>query len=189
MAKKEQQSSFEIKPSQYNNRIDVEQIKASIVWDLGKSNLSFFGIDSALFWTDPSLVRMLLPLAKEIGPDLFQLLIAYSSSLGTYEDYHAMVSTLGETFKTGFLAWGEAVSTAGWGVFEMPEFNAEVQKATVIIRNSWEIKMQRNLPAEERWGCPFLQGKIIGIFRVMPLTPDAGQMSFAIMTRISHMQN
>jgi len=24
--------------------------------------------------------------------------------------------------------------------------------------------MQRNIPAEERWGCPFLQGKIIGIF-------------------------
>jgi PAS domain S-box-containing protein len=164
MAKKEQQSNFVIKPSQNYNRIDVELKNASIVWDLENGNLSFFGIDAALFWTDPSLVRMLLPLAKEIGPDLFQLLIAYSSSLGTYEDYHAMVSTLGKTFKTGFLAWGEAVSTAGWGVFEMPEFNAETQKATVIIHNSWEIRMQRNLPAGERWGCPFLQGKIIGIF-------------------------
>ena len=164
MTKEEQQSNFVIKPSQYDNRIGLELNNAPIVWDLKNGNLSFFGIDSALFWTDPSLVRMLLPLAKEVGPDLFQLLIAYSSSLGTHEDYHAMVSTLGNTFKTGFLAWGEAVSTAGWGVFEMPEFCTEDKKATVIVHNSWEISMQRNLPAKERWGCPFLQGKIIGIF-------------------------
>ena len=164
MAKEEQQSNFVIKPSQYDNKIDLELNNAPIVWDLKDGNLSFFGIDSALFWTDPSLVRMLLPLAKEIGPDLFQLLIAYSSSLGTDEDYHAMVSTLGNTFKTGFLAWGQAVSTAGWGIFEMPEFNTEDKKATVIVHNSWEISMQRNIPAEKRWGCPFLQGKIIGIF-------------------------
>ena len=164
MAKEEQQSSFVIKPAQSDNRIDLELNNAPIVWDLKNGSLSFFGIDSALFWTDPSLVRMLLPLAKEVGPNLFQLLIAYSSSLGTDEDYHAMVSTLGNTFKTGFLAWGQAVSTAGWGIFEMPEFNTENKKATVIVHNSWEINMQRNLPAEERWGCPFLQGKIIGIF-------------------------
>nr|WP_320192914.1 PAS domain S-box protein [uncultured Desulfobacter sp.] len=164
MTKEERRSNFVFKPFQHDNRIGVELKNAPIVWDLENGNLSFFGIDSALFWTDPSLVRMLSPLAKEIGLDLFQLLIAYSSSFGTYEDYHAMVSTLGKTFKAGFLAWGEAVSTAGWGIFEMPEFNAKTQQATVIIHNSWEIRMQRNLPAEERWGCPFLQGKIIGIF-------------------------
>ncbi len=164
MAKEEQQSNFVIRPSQYDNRIDLELNKTPIVWDLKNGNLSFFGMDSALFWTDPSLVRMLSPLAKEIGPDLFRLLIAYSSSLGTGEDYHAMISTLGNTFETGFLAWGQAVSTAGWGIFELPEFNNEDKKATVIVHNSWEISMQRNLPVEERWGCPFLQGKIIGIF-------------------------
>ena len=38
-----------------------------------------------------------------------------------------------------FLAWGKAVSTAGWGVFEMPEFNVDDKKATVIIHNSYNF--------------------------------------------------
>ncbi|MCP4671390.1 MAG: hypothetical protein GY857_08780 [Desulfobacula sp.] len=153
-----------IKSSQNDEKFAIELNKVPIVWDLNNSNLSFFGIDSALFWTDPSLIRMLLPLAEEVGKDLFRLLVAYSSSLGTEEDYHSMISTLGNDFKEGFLAWGKAVSTAGWGVFEMPEFNPDDNEATVIVYNSWEISMQRNLPSEKRWGCPFLQGKIIGIF-------------------------
>lgn len=152
------------KQSQKENKFEIELHQVPIVWDLDNSNLSFFGIDSALFWTDPSLVHMLAPLAEEIGNELFRLLIAYSSSLGTKEDYHSMASTLGDNFEEGFLAWGKAVSTAGWGTFEMPEFNLDDHQATVIVKNPWEISMQRNLPSEKRWGSPFLQGKIIGIF-------------------------
>ncbi len=143
-------------------RIELHQVP--IVWDLDKGNLSFFGMDSSIFWTDPSLMHMLTPLAEEIGNELFRLLVAYSSSLGTKEDYHAMISTLGDSFDEGFLAWGKAVSTAGWGTFEMPEYDPNEQQATVIVYNPWEISMQRNLPSEKRWGAPFLQGKIIGIF-------------------------
>ena len=147
-----------------DDSFELELQHAPIVWDLEGGNLTFFGIDSALFWTDPSLVRMFSPLVEEIGIDLFRLLVAHSSSLGTEEDYHAMVSTMGEDFADGFLAWGRAVSAAGWGAFEMPEYDPDGRKATVIIRNPWEISMQRSLPPEKRWGCPFLQGKIIGIF-------------------------
>jgi hypothetical protein len=152
------------KPSPKDSRFAIELHKAPIIWDLENGNLSFFGLDSALFWTNPSLVHMLAPLAKEIGNELFRLLIAYSSSLGSEEDYHTMVSTLGDSFKEGFLAWGKAVSTAGWGSFEIPEYNPDTQEASVVVHNSWEIRMQRNLSPEKRWGSPFLQGKIIGIF-------------------------
>ena len=137
---------------------------ANINWDLNKGNLSFFGIDSALFWTDPSLMYMLAPLAEEVGVDLFRLLVAYSSSLGTKEDYHTMISTLGDTFEKGFLSWGQAVSSAGWGTFEMPDYKLADKQATVIVHNSWEVSAQRNLPNKKRWGAPFIQGKIIGIF-------------------------
>jgi hypothetical protein len=153
-----------ISPSQTDKKILVELNRVPIAWDLENSILSFFGIDAALFWTDPSLVRMLSPLVEEVGIDLFRLLVAYSSSLGTKEDYHSMISTLGDNFEEGFLAWGKAVSAAGWGTFEMPEYNPDDKQATIIIHNSWEISMQRNLPLEKRWGSPFLQGKIIGIF-------------------------
>ena len=151
-------------PTHKSGKFEVELHRVPIVWDLDCGNVSFFGIDSALFWTDPSLVRMLLPLVGEVGKDLFRLLVAHSSSIGTEEDYHAMISTLGNHFEEGFLAWGQGVSSAGWGTFEMPTYNQADKRATVIVRNTWEISMQRNLPPEERWGAPFLQGKIIGIF-------------------------
>ena len=62
------------------------------------------------------------------------------------------------------MAWGNAVSAAGWGHFERPLVR-EDNTATVVIHNPWEMRMQQSLREQERWGCPFLQGKIIGIFR------------------------
>ncbi len=164
MVNQEQSPDSIQRPSKKDRKFEVELHKVPIRWDLENGTLSFFGIDSALFWTDPSLVNMLAPIAEEVGNDLFRLLVAHSSSLGTKEDYHAMISTLGDSFEEGFLAWGRAVSGAGWGSFEMPEYNLNKKQATVIVHNSWEISAQRHLPPEKRWGSPFLQGKIIGIF-------------------------
>jgi len=159
-----QNSNPKVNPSMPDTIVEIELNKAPIVWDLENGNFSFFGLDTAFFWTNPSLLRMLSPLVEEVGNDLFRLLLAHSSSLGTEEDYHAMVSALGSNFKEGFLAWGKAVSTAGWGVFEMPEYNPDNQQACVIIYNPWEMSMQKDLTPEKRWGCPFIQGKVIGIF-------------------------
>lgn len=153
-----------LKLSSQDKEYQVDINNMPIRWDLEKGNLSFFGMDSALFWTDPSIVNMLTPMAEEIGKELFRLLIAFSSSLGTEEDSHAMISSLADNFKDGFLAWGQGVSAAGWGTFELVKYNPADKQAIVIVRNPWEISVQRNLPAEKRWGTPFLQGKLIGIF-------------------------
>ena len=143
-----------------NTEININGI--DIKWDLEKGSFTFFGIPSVLFWITPSLMTMLLPLADEVGHSLFRLLIAESASDGTEEDYHAMVTVLGDTFEEGFLKWGTAVSSAGWGTFELPHFDLAAKKARVRVSNTWELTMQKDLP--ERWGCPFIQGKIIGIF-------------------------
>ncbi|MDM8560090.1 adenylate/guanylate cyclase domain-containing protein [Candidatus Parabeggiatoa sp. HSG14] len=143
----------------------IELNKVPISWNLSEGSLSFFGLSSTLFWNDPSLLKMLQPLAKEVGYDMFRLMVAYSSSHGTDEDYYAMINTLENNFVEGFLAWGNAVSTAGWGHFEVLEFDYERKIAKVLIKNPWELNMQHSLEKEaEQWGCPFLQGKIIGIF-------------------------
>jgi len=135
-----------------------------IAWELEKGTLSFLGISSTLFWNDPSLINMFKPLVKEIGKEMFCLQVAYSSSLGTDTDYNAMVTQLGDTFEEGFLNWGKAVSGAGWGTFEVSCIDFKANKAKVIVSNPWELQMQKNLDQSELWGCPFLQGKIIGIF-------------------------
>lgn len=164
MINQEKNTHPQITPSANDKAFEIALHRVPIEWDLDGGCLTFFGLDSALFWTNPSLVHMFSPLAEEIGIDLFRLLVAHSSSLGTREDFHAMVSTLGDNFLDGFLAWGKAVSTAGWGAFDVPEYDLERRRATVRVRNPWEISMQRSLDPGKRWGCPFLQGKIIGIF-------------------------
>ena len=133
-------------------------------WSSSPNGLAFFGIPSILLWLDPSLKKLLLPFVKQCGTELFQLLIARSSSFGTDADYQAMVTTMGSTFAEGFLKWGDAVSTIGWGTFYLDEFDPERQHAVVRIENAWERVLQKDLPSDERWGCPFLQGKIIGLF-------------------------
>jgi rsbT co-antagonist protein RsbR len=130
--------------------------------DLDQGSYSFFGLPAVSFWLNPSLYRMLAPLVKETGSELARLLIAYESSRGTEEDYKAMVTQLGPTFSEGFLAWGRAVGVAGWGRFELPQFDPQHKRATVRVSNAWELKAQAGM--DQQWGCPFLQGKLIGIF-------------------------
>jgi rsbT co-antagonist protein RsbR len=141
-------------------RITVNQ--APFEWELDRGALSFFGIPSVLFWLNPSLLRMLTPLVHEAGVPLARLLIAWESSQGTEEDYHAMVTQLASSFVPGFLAWGKAVGAAGWGSFSVPLFDPANHRAIVKVTHAWELKMQAG--SGELWGCPFLQGKIIGIF-------------------------
>ncbi|MCB9718026.1 MAG: hypothetical protein H6712_29520 [Myxococcales bacterium] len=147
-----------------SGRYELELNRVPLVFDLDRGSLSVFGLSSAMFWTEPSLLRLLQPLAEEAGPELFRMLVAHSSSHGTDEDYHNMVGTLGETFVEGFMAWGAAASVAGWGRVSLPGFDPAAGRATVVIDNPWELEMQRGLEPEASWGCPFLMGKIIGIF-------------------------
>ena len=130
-------------------------------WDLTTGSLKCFGIESALFWKYPSLSFLFQPLVKEIGVDLYRLIVASSSSEGTDEDYEAMAK---DDFKQGFEDWGVIVSTAGWGKFHLLEYEPDNCHAVVRIDNPWELWLQTDLLEDERWGCPFLQGKIIGIF-------------------------
>lgn len=133
-----------------------------ITWQPDKGCFSFFNTPSALFWINPSLLTMLQPLAEEVGHKLFCLQVASSASLGTEEDYQSMVTVLGDNFEDGFHKWGAAVSAAGWGTFEILAINHQQKTARVRVTNTWELLMQKDLA--NKWGCPFIQGKIIGIF-------------------------
>ncbi|AUX44562.1 anti-sigma factor antagonist [Sorangium cellulosum] len=141
-------------------RLTVQDVP--VEWRLEDGDLRFGGLSSALFWTNPSLFHMLSPLVDEVGVDLFRLLVARSSSLGTDEDYQGLVARSGATLEQGFHAWGRAISAAGWGAFELPAFDRAACTATVRIRNPWELRMQGD--GRLSWGCPFLQGKVIGLF-------------------------
>ncbi len=134
-----------------------------ILWDTSRGTMESIGRRLVALWLDPSLLSVLKPLRDELGTELFQLLVADSASHGAEADYESMVTVFADTFEEGFLAWGKAVGVVGWGRFELPFMDTEAGKATVIIRDPWELAMQERV--EESWGCPVLRGKMIGIFR------------------------
>ena len=134
-----------------------------VLWDTERGKMASVGRDLVALWLDPSLLHILAPLRDELSTELFQLLVAHSSSQGTKADYETMVSVFADNFVDGFLAWGRAVGVVGWGRFEVPEFDVASGSARVLVRSPWELVMQRSL--DNPWGCPFLRGKLIGIFR------------------------
>jgi len=144
-----------------NTEYKIEVSNVPVHWHLENGTVDFLGHPSAFFWINPSLMRMLLPLAEEIGFELYRLLVAYSSSKGTKEDYDAIMTMKKDNFADGFLAWGNLVSVAGWGVFKIPVFDINRKIAVVSVQNPWELIMQKDL--KHKFGCPFLLGKIIGI--------------------------
>ncbi|HEY0138122.1 MAG TPA: hypothetical protein VGB85_28745, partial [Nannocystis sp.] len=135
---------------------------ASLTWDLSRGTLNFLGLPSALLWLDPSLRRLIEPLVHEVGAPLYRLLTAHHASLGTDAD-HATIMAAGD-FETGFRGWASAVAVAGWGRFTLLAYDPKTPRARVRVDSPWELELQRSLPPERRWGCPFAQGKLIGLF-------------------------
>lgn len=133
-----------------------------IAWNDQNRGFTFFGIDSVIYWNNPSLVSILTPLRNELGSELYSLLISYASSKGTYEDYHSLVTTLGQSFEEGFINWGKAVSGAGWGTFSILSLNWEKKEAIIQIDDPWEMKIFKSEHPQD--SAPFLKGKISGIF-------------------------
>lgn len=152
-------SESSLSPNAAQQGISVNDVPFE--WDLERGSLKCFGIESAVFWKDPSLLFMFRPLVEEAGIDLFRLIVASSSSEGAEEDYKAITQ---KDFKTGFAEWAALVSTAGWGRFHLIEYEPGGCHAVIRVDNPWELALQLELPEDKRWGCPFLQGKIIGIF-------------------------
>lgn len=145
-----------------SNRRVVRVSDVTLAWEEARGTFTFFGIPSVSFWLDPSLRNLLLPLARELGRERYRRLVIEHARLGTAEDFHAMVTELGTDFRTGFLAWGRSVGIAGWGAFELPVLDVAAGRATVVVRDPWELRL--DTARQDDYGCPFILGKLEGIF-------------------------
>lgn len=144
--------------------VDIVVNETPITWDTDAGKMEFFGVPAVTLRLNPSLLRILEPLRQEVGNDLYYLLVAQHASLGTRQDYYQIVNELGTTFEKGFLAWGDVVAAAGWGSFKLLSFNPDAKTAVVRIHNPWELGLVEESSATLTKLCPFLMGKITGIF-------------------------
>jgi rsbT co-antagonist protein RsbR len=146
-----------------SERYSIAPAEIPLEWDVDEARFSFLGRPSIALWDYPSLFHLLAPLVEELGSDLFRLTVARSSSIGTEEDYHAMVTVLGSTFEEGFKGWCRAALVAGWGIFTLEAFDRAAGTARVRAINPFELRAQKE--GGRSWGCPYLMGKFIGVFR------------------------
>ncbi|MFK7964005.1 MAG: nitrogen regulation protein NR(II) [Burkholderiaceae bacterium] len=131
-------------------------------WDLSRGSLRHCGMPVVALWVEHSVGSMLRPLRNEIGPALSDLLIASSRREGAETDFKAIASHHGQTFEEGFAGWSKAVASAGWGVFTLLEFDRGARAARVRVNQPWELELKVGVPAS----CPFIQGKLIGLFSI-----------------------
>lgn len=133
-------------------------------WDFEKGYFQCFGAEQIIISTDPDLKGMLAPIADEMGIDLFRLIVANSSIRSTNKDYKEIATSSSKSFKEGFSTWCQAAALTGWGSVQLTEYEPENCHAIIVIDNPWELRLQQSLPKYKHWGCPFLLGKMIGIF-------------------------
>ncbi|EYF01386.1 RsbR, positive regulator of sigma-B [Chondromyces apiculatus DSM 436] len=145
----------------------MEFNETTLTWDPESGLLGYHGRRSTMFWLDPSLSQLLAPLAEELGVPLFRLTVAYHASLGAKDDHRLSIADGGgASFAEVLETWGHSVEVCGWGRFELEWFDEETGRASVRVHNPWELAVQAS--AKERWGCPFLFGKLVGLYsRVM----------------------
>lgn len=134
----------------------------AISWDRARGTLTVLEQPAVTFWLDPSLRHLLGPLIAEVGAPLYRLLIAYQGSLGAEADYRYM--TIAGDLDSGFRLWSDAVATSGWGRYTLESFSPGDARARVRGVAPWELRLQRERAPADRWGCPFVQGKLIGLF-------------------------
>ncbi|MBX2808960.1 MAG: EAL domain-containing protein [Cellvibrionaceae bacterium] len=140
-------------------------ISGSIIhWHPNKGLLSVDGSTSSLFKIESSLTQIMAPIAKEIGTDLFRLLIAQAASGGGAATPRATTTTL-DGFVEHFTHWSDNATKSGWGKFEILTFDPANTQAIIQVDNPWELEAQRHFDENERWGCPFILGKIIDLFK------------------------
>lgn len=105
-------------------------------WGTDTGKMQILGVDASIFWLAPSLSFMFAPILEEIGIDLFRLIVANSSSLGTQEDYESIKSQ-GDIFTEGFAVWTNLVVVASWGKFKFLEFDIDNTHTIIQINNPW----------------------------------------------------
>lgn len=164
----------------------IEIGQKRITWDLSEGQLMSAGSLAVILWLNPSLRQILKPLVEELGVPLFRLLIAYHSNLGAELDYRAVVGNY-ESLELGFQAWSNTVVSSGWGKIELKSCEPQAQCAWVDVLNPWELQMQGDM--QEIWGCPFMLGKIIGIFSLAFGVPCwADELNASIHGSTSHVE-
>ncbi len=104
-------------------------------------------------------------LARETGPELFSRAVAASVSEDGELDHEWILQLGQQNFVAGLQKWAQEGTNAGWWrSLELESVDYSAPRASLKVSGPWELLLQEGQPDTGRWGCPFLRGKLSGIF-------------------------
>ncbi|MFC7373533.1 STAS domain-containing protein [Fictibacillus iocasae] len=129
-------------------------------WDLEEGSFTYQGSDAVLFWIE-SAMKTLFDTIEEISGDDAASVVMETTG-------HRQGEIVGDFFNQLNFSIEDAVKTipplyasAGWGIVQFEEVDVAASRATVLLKNSWEYKINK-IQGKSTHGS-FLPGHFAGL--------------------------
>jgi signal transduction histidine kinase len=146
-----------LQQGEFKDSILVNGIEVS--WDTEKGQCFFRGLPVAMMWVDTTLANVMSGVAAMVGPERFNLALQAEGRKSVESDW--MLISAHANFDEGFNALNLNAAIAGWGDWQLINYDLEKQHCVFRAYNNWEGLFQRALGV--CWGSGMLAGKFSGI--------------------------
>lgn len=141
----------------YNTNILVNGIEVS--WQIEKGQCYFRGLPVAMMWVDTTLAGVMSGVAAMVGPQRFALALQAEGRKSVESDWLLFADHA--DFCKGFETLHLNAAIAGWGDWQLIDYDKQHQRCVFRAYNNWEGLYQRSLGV--CWGSGLLAGKLSGI--------------------------
>ncbi|MBL1264234.1 EAL domain-containing protein [Methylomicrobium sp. RS1] len=146
-----------LQKGEFGNIINVNGIEIS--WDMQEGLCNFRGIPVALMWVDSTLAGLMAGVASMVGAERFNLALQAEGRKSVDSDW-LLISSYPD-FKEGFAQLNLNAKVAGWGNWQLINYDPDKQECRFRAFNNWEGGYQKALGV--CWGSGMLAGKFAGI--------------------------
>jgi rsbT co-antagonist protein RsbR len=130
----------------------------NLEWDMSLGTFTFEQLPVIMAWVDTTLAGLMSGMQAMVGTERFNLALQSEGRKSVEADWEVIAQF--PTFPEGFAAIAGIAAVAGWGKWEIVEFDQEKQLVHFRVGNSWEGGYQKALGVY--WGSGMLAGKMAG---------------------------
>ncbi|MEM8532807.1 MAG: STAS domain-containing protein [Chloroflexota bacterium] len=131
-----------------------------IEWFPDQGIYTMAGNNCASLWTGSTLAELLASVYRAAGREKYGYLLQDQGRKSTEADWQFICQF--PTFLDGLEGINGLVKGAGWGRFEVVQYDAAQSKAVVHVYNAWESLAQQAMGVS--WGIHYFAGKLAGWF-------------------------
>lgn len=145
---------------QTQTNIKVEGI--NFEWNMENGQFLYEGEDAVLFWIS-SAMKMFFDTIEEVSGEEAATLVLETTGFRQgllVGEYFENLKHVGAEEAAKLI--GHTYASAGWGQISTDMLNTETKTATILLKDSWEHKI--NVAQEKREGGKFLPAHFAGIF-------------------------